>query len=85
MLTMQNPLCDDISAVRRRRNSAQNTTGLTFVFAALAIVLPGVSAEAAENGAAHYPTGTNTIVPALMPPPGTSLWLMLPRADEVIQ
>jgi hypothetical protein len=32
-------------------------------------------AGASENGAAHYPTGTNTVEPALMPPPGGSLWL----------
>ena len=32
-------------------------------------------ANASENGAAHYPTGTNTIEPALMPPAGESLWL----------
>jgi hypothetical protein len=31
--------------------------------------------RASENGAAHYPTGTNTVEPALMPPPGGSLWL----------
>ncbi len=39
------------------------------------IALPGPQAEASENGAAHYPTGTNTVEPAMMPPPGESLWL----------
>jgi hypothetical protein len=43
--------------------------------AALVVSLGGPSAAASENGAAHYPTGTNTVVPALMPPPGESLWL----------
>jgi len=32
-------------------------------------------ASADENGAAHYPTGTNTVEPALMPPVDGSLWL----------
>jgi len=43
--------------------------------AALCISLTGPPAGASENGAAHYPTGTNTIEAALMPPPGDSLWL----------
>ena len=43
--------------------------------AALLVALEGPPAGASENGAAHYPTGTNTIEPALMPPPGESLWL----------
>ena len=70
MATIRNSLSD-----QSRHRGARHATGSTFVVAALAILLPGVSAEAAENGAAHYPTGTNTIVPALMPSPGTSLWL----------
>jgi hypothetical protein len=48
---------------------------LLFGIAALLILLVAPPAGASENGAAHYPTGTNTIDPALMPPPGTSLWL----------
>jgi hypothetical protein len=43
--------------------------------AALFILLTALRAVASENGAAHYPTGTNTVEPALMPPPGESLWL----------
>jgi len=41
----------------------------------LSLLLPAAPAYTAENGSAHYPTGTNTIVPALMPAPDTSLWL----------
>jgi hypothetical protein len=41
----------------------------------LLISLAGPLAGASENGAAHYPVGTNTIVPALMPAVGDSLWL----------
>jgi hypothetical protein len=46
-----------------------------FGLTALAITLTGGPSEASENDAAHYPTGTNTIEPAMMPPPGESLWL----------
>jgi hypothetical protein len=46
-----------------------------FGITALLISLLGFPAGASENGGAHYPTGTNTIVPALMPPPGASIWL----------
>jgi hypothetical protein len=42
---------------------------------ALLILSAAPLATASENGAAHYPTGTNTVEPALMPPPGDSLWL----------
>jgi hypothetical protein len=37
--------------------------------------LAGTPAPASENGAEHYPTGTNTILPALVPAVGDSLWL----------
>ncbi len=43
--------------------------------ASLLILIVGSHAQAAENGADHYPTGTNTVEPALMPPVGGSLWL----------
>jgi hypothetical protein len=43
--------------------------------AALLVSLDGPPTGASEDGAAHYPTGTNTVEPALMPPPGESLWL----------
>lgn len=43
--------------------------------AALIGSFAAMPAEASENGADHYPTGTNTVEPALMPPPGGSLWL----------
>jgi len=43
--------------------------------AALLLLLTGHPAIADENGAAHYPTGTNTIEPAMMPPVDGSLWL----------
>jgi hypothetical protein len=46
-----------------------------FRIAALTVLLAEAPAGASENGAAHYPTGTNTVEPALMPPPGDSLWL----------
>jgi len=46
-----------------------------FGITALLITLAGPRAGASENNAAHYPTGTNTIEPAMMPPPGESLWL----------
>jgi hypothetical protein len=46
-----------------------------FGITALLVSVAGPLAEASENGAAHYPTGTNTIEAALMPPPGASLWL----------
>lgn len=43
---------------------------------ALLLLLTGPhSATAAENGAAHYPTGTNTVEPAMVPPVDGSLWL----------
>jgi hypothetical protein len=42
---------------------------------ALLFLLSGRPASADENGAAHYPTGTNTIEPAIMPPVDGSLWL----------
>jgi hypothetical protein len=43
--------------------------------AALLFLLTGHPAPADENGAAHYPTGTNTVEPAMMPPVDGSLWL----------
>lgn len=43
--------------------------------AALLFLSIGGPATADENGAAHYPTGTNTVEPALMPPVDGSLWL----------
>jgi hypothetical protein len=43
--------------------------------AALLALSTAALAGASENGAAHYPTGTNTVEPAVMPPPGDSLWL----------
>jgi len=43
--------------------------------ASLMILIVGPHAQASENGADHYPTGTNTVEPALMPPVGESLWL----------
>lgn len=43
--------------------------------AALIALLNERPATADENGAAHYPTGTNTVEPALMPPVDGSLWL----------
>jgi hypothetical protein len=43
--------------------------------AALLILLTAPPTGASENGAEHYPTGTNTVEPALMPSPGASLWL----------
>jgi hypothetical protein len=46
-----------------------------FLISALIVALAAAPAGASENGAAHYPTGTNTVEPALMPPPGDSLWL----------
>src|ERR1700685_3016029 len=46
-----------------------------FVVTALLISSATLCASASENGAAHYPAGTNTVEPALMPAPGTSLWL----------
>jgi hypothetical protein len=48
------------------------------VYCAITALLESMTAPlagASENGAAHYPTGTNTVAPALMPPPGESLWL----------
>jgi hypothetical protein len=42
---------------------------------ALLIALAAQATRAPENDAAHYPTGTNTIEPAMMPSPGASLWL----------
>jgi hypothetical protein len=46
-----------------------------FGITALVIFLAGSPAEATEYSLTHYPTGTNTIVPALMPQPGASIWL----------
>jgi hypothetical protein len=46
-----------------------------FGITAIVIFLAGSPARAGEGGIAHYPTGTNTIVPALMPGPGDSIWL----------
>lgn len=43
--------------------------------ASLLLSLTGQYVGASEDGAAHYPVGTNTIVPALMPAVGDSLWL----------
>ena len=43
--------------------------------AALLIVLAGSPVGAAEYSLTHYPPGTNTIRPALMPPPGSSVFL----------
>jgi hypothetical protein len=43
--------------------------------AALLVLTAASTAGASENGADHYPTGTNTVEPALMPLPGDSLWL----------
>jgi hypothetical protein len=48
---------------------------LPFGITVLLISMTASPAGASENGAEHYPTGTNTVEPALMPPPGTSLWL----------
>jgi hypothetical protein len=41
----------------------------------LLLLSTGFPAIADENGAAHYPTGTNTVEPAMMPPVDESLWL----------
>jgi hypothetical protein len=46
-----------------------------FQITALLIALAASTTRASENDAAHYPTGTNTIEPAMMPAPGASLWL----------
>lgn len=43
--------------------------------AALLIVLAGSPAGATEFSLTHYPPGTNTIVPAMVPPPGSSVLL----------
>lgn len=48
---------------------------LLFGITTLLIAMSGSPTVASENDAAHYPTGTNTIEPAMMPPPGASLWL----------
>jgi hypothetical protein len=45
--------------------------GTTLVVLAFA----GPPVGASENGAEHYPVGTNTVLPALMPAVGDSLWL----------
>jgi hypothetical protein len=60
---------------RQRPGHIEMRSFLLFGITALLISLAWPPAGASENGAAHYPTGTNTIVPALMPPPGASLWL----------
>jgi hypothetical protein len=60
----------------RSHNQGWAPHSLSFLaIAALLVSLDGSPAAASENGAAHYPTGTNTVVPALMPLPGDSLWL----------
>src|SRR5262249_6922858 len=41
----------------------------------LLLFLAGSPARALERDTAHYPSGTSTVVPALMPPPGESLYL----------
>jgi len=53
--------------------SAQNLQ--LSLITALLVVLAARATRASENDAAHYPTGTNTIEPAMMPAPGDSLWL----------
>jgi hypothetical protein len=63
------PQCNAATLCRTR--SLASTIGV----GALLILVTALRAGASENGAAHYPTGTNTVVPALMPPPGESLWL----------
>lgn len=45
------------------------------LIAVLLVLSAAPLVRASENGAAHYPTGTNTVEPALMPSPGDSLWL----------
>jgi hypothetical protein len=46
-----------------------------FGISALLIFLAGSPAGATEYSLTHYPPGTNTIVPALMPALGASVWL----------
>jgi hypothetical protein len=60
-----------------RRGARHRGTRLDPVrgLAVLLILSAAPLAGASEDGAAHYPTGTNTVEPALMPPPGESLWL----------
>jgi hypothetical protein len=60
-----------------RRAAGREVIRFFFLYwiATLIITTAGGSSEASENDAAHYPTGTNTIEPAIMPPPGESLWL----------
>src|SRR5271155_4856821 len=57
-----------------RGGSIRTLALLIYTIPAL-ISMPGSPAEASENGAALYPTGTNTVEPAMMPPPGEALWL----------
>jgi hypothetical protein len=59
-----------VSSVRDHAR-AHRLSGIT----ALLFLLTGRPAIADENGAAHYPTGTNTVEPAIMPPVNGSLWL----------
>lgn len=63
----------EVTAIPRGRSRMRfpHCFGIT----ALGIFLAGSPAGATEYSLAHYPTGTNTIVPALMPQPGTSVWL----------
>jgi hypothetical protein len=46
-----------------------------FGITALVMFLAESPAGATEYSLTHYPLGTNTIVPALMPSPGASVWL----------
>ena len=65
------------TTLEARRSPARHSRR-TFFYCAIAALLESMNAPlagASENGAAHYPTGTNTVEPALMPLPGDSLWL----------
>jgi hypothetical protein len=61
----------EVTAIPRGRSRMRfpHCFGIT----ALGIFLAGSPAGATEYSLAHYPTGTNTIVPALMPQPGASV------------
>jgi hypothetical protein len=61
----------ECSAARHCRTRSLAYIGI----ATLLVSVTALRAGASENGAAHYPTGTNTVEPALMPLPGDSLWL----------
>jgi hypothetical protein len=74
MTSVPNPQRTLKKSPHKRCGPARTIALLVFGITAL-IALAGSPAGASENGAAHYPTGTNTIDPALMPPPGESLWL----------